>query len=351
MKMTTAAPPAPLAPYLEQLAKLPFWLPDEAPREPSRSGARARRSAPRGVIRFSTPDKQEHALDVVVQRTRLDPIAAERLAAEQGTHRADCIVMAPYIGEGPGEILERAGVNFVDLLGNCSLRLGDRYVARIQRRRPPPRDAHAQGTRAAGYQVIMALLIAPTLLTEPLEAIAKAAGTSRQAPFAMLRRLHHEGFIVKTTRRTLWVPEQRGALIDRFFVGYRDVLRPKLVRSTWRTKTQDPFLLEAQLGDVLGPIGPWRYGGAAGGYRLDPYYRSPNTVVHLGAIPPEFARRILAATSSEGNLRLLGVPGPIALTGPHPESVHPLLVCAELLALPDDRAHETAHLLRERFLS
>jgi hypothetical protein len=348
--MTKPASPTPIDSYIEQLAKLPFWLPDTPPRDPPRPATRAKRGVSPGVIRFPTPDKQEHALDIVLQRTNLDPVAAERLATEQTAHRAARIVMAPYIGEGPGEILERAKVNFVDLLGNCSLRLGDRYVARIQRHRPPPRETQAKGTRAAGYQVIMALLIDPTLLTAPLEAIAKAAGTSRQAPFAMLRRLHLEGFIVKAKRRTLWVPEQRAALIDRFFIGYRDVLRPKLMQSTWRTKTQDPFQLEAQLRDVLGPVEAWRYGGAAGGYRLDPYYRSPNTVVHLTALPPDFARRIFAATSRDGNLRVLGVPGPIAWTGPHPESVHPLLVCAELLALPDDRGHETAHLLRERFL-
>ncbi len=250
-----------------------------------------------------------------------------------------------------GDLFEERGINFVDLQGNLSLRIGDRYIARIQRRRAPPREAHDKPLRGAGYQVLMALLIEPKLLRATLQEVATAAGTSRQAPFDMLRRLEHEGFAAGTAKGLVWIEPRRDELLDRFFVGYRDVLRAKLLLGRWRTQSQEPPALEAKLEEALGAPGAWRYGGAAGGYRLDSYYRSPTTALQVTALPAEFARRVRALPSADGNLVALRVPGPIALSGPRDDVVHPLLVCAELLAQDDERARNAAQRIRERFLA
>ena len=44
------------------------------------------------------------------------------------------LLLTPAVGRHLGDFLAEHGVNFVDLAGNCSLRLGDRYQARIQGR-------------------------------------------------------------------------------------------------------------------------------------------------------------------------------------------------------------------------
>ena len=110
-------------------------------------------------------------------------------------------------------------------------------------------------------------------------------------------------------------------------------------------------MVEARLEEVLGAPGPWRYGGAAGGHRLDGYYRSPATTIHVAALPEGLARRMRALPSPEGNLIALRVPGTVALAGVRDDVIHPLLVCAELIVQDDDRARAAAQRIRERFLS
>lgn len=338
--MTTAAP------YAGQLRALPFV------REARIlvKAAKGEDAAPDGVLRLRTPDG-EHRFTIALRRSHLDRVTAEHLAHALSDDRASHIVMAPYVGEPIGDLFEARGINFVDLQGNCSLRIGDRYIARIQRRRAPPRESHDKPLRGAGYQVLMALLIEPKLLRATLQEVATAAGTSRQAPFDMLRRLEHEGFAGKTSKGLAWIEHRRGELLDRFFVGYRDVLRSKLLLGRWRTQASEPPALEARLEEVLGTPAVWRYGGAAGGHRLDGYYQSPTTTLHATKLPADFARRVRALPATDGNLVALGIPGPIARTGPRDDVVHPLLVCAELLTLDDDRAREAAQRIRARFLA
>lgn len=45
---------------------------------------------------------------------------------------------------------------------------------------------------------------------------------------------------------------RREELVDRFLVGYRDVLRPRLLVGRYKTPLSDPRKLEARRVEVLG---------------------------------------------------------------------------------------------------
>lgn len=322
--------------YLHALAGIPFL--------PMGQGSK------RGALDLRTIDGKHHALTVDLHRSNLDRVTAERLVHALGDDAAKYIVMAPFVGAPLGELFAEHGVNFVDLRGNCFLRLGDRYVARIQRAAAAPRVSHQKDIRAPGYGVLLALLVDPALLRAPLHVIATAAGTSRQAPFDMLRRLQADGFVTRPPKGYAWVEARRAELVDRFLTGYRDVLRPRLLLGSWRTRAQDPSALEAQLTRVLGPPGAWRYGGTAAGARLDCHYRGARTAIHVEALPERLPQWVKAMPSADGDLVALRVPCPAALGGPDPSCVHPLVVCAEMLCDADERARSAAQRIRERFL-
>ena len=66
--------------------------------------------------------------------------------------------------------------------------------------------------------------------------------------------------------------------------------------------------------------------------------------------PANLAARLKALPSKNGPLTILRTKGPLMLEGAKPRTVHPLLVYAELLAVPNERAAETAVEIREKFL-
>lgn len=326
-----------LDPYLERLRALPFVTEVTvlAARRPDKSVR----------LRLRTP-AAKYELAVALQGRNLDRVSATVLADRiAGDVRS--IVFAPAVSEPLGEMFERRGIPFVDRQGNCYLDLDGCYVARVQGRRaarPAPKD---RSIRAAGYQALLALLSDPESVRRPLREIASAAGTSVTAPADMLRRLTDEGFLTRTRNGLTWVETRREELVDRFLVGYRDVLRPRLLVGRYKTPLGDPGKLEARLVEVLGEPDTWRWGGAAAGHRIDHQYRGRWTAVHHAAWSARLLAKVPAMASPEGELIILRSPGPASLRGPEPAIVHPLLAVAELLAEPDERGWRSAAAIRE----
>lgn len=338
MKVTNAA----LVPYLERIRALPFVT--EA------TVLSARSSDDGARLRLKTPTAK-FDLGVVLHGRNLDRVSATLIAERLAGEATASVVFAPAVSEALGELFEQRGVAFVDRQGNCSLCLGERYIARIQGRRAPRPEPKDRGIRAAGYQVMLALLTVPELARRPLREIAAASGTSVTAPADMLRRLTDEGYLARTRHGLTWVETRHEDLVDRFLVGYRDVLRPRLLLGRYKTPLSDPRKLEARLVEVLGEPDAWRWGGAAAAYRIAHHYRSSRTVVHHSAWSAQVLAKIPAMASPDGDLIVLRSPGPGPLQGPQSMIVHPLLVVAELLAEPDERGWQVAAEIRETLRS
>ena len=64
----------------------------------------------------------------------------------------------------------------------------------------------------------------------------------------------------------------------------------------------------------------------------------------------DLARRLRVLAAPDGPLILMRTPGPMALVGPKPRTVAPLLVYAELLQGGEKRAIEAAAEVRRKYL-
>lgn len=330
------------AEYLGLLRALPFV----------RSAALASRKRGQDLISITvrTPTTQ-HELSAAVVGSEMSYVVADhtirRLQAAAGLG----LLLAPEIGRDMGRYLEERGILFLDLQGNCNVVLGDCYVARVEGRRAPKPIARAQTSmRAAGYSVLFALLAQPELASRPLRQIAEAGGVSRQAASDVLARLLASGAMVRSKDTHRWVPHRLGSELERWLVGYVDVLRPALLFGSFRSPDATPDLVEQRVARALLNHSAWRWGGSAAGYRLTRYYRGMRTVVHLDDLTPELRRAMKLVPDREGPIVVLGLPGPVALQGATPDTPHPLLVYAEMLAEANERAREAAGEVAERYL-
>jgi hypothetical protein len=139
--------------------------------------------------------------------------------------------------------------------------------------------------------------------------------------------------------------------LERWLVGYADVLRPALLVGSFRTPDATPDKLEQRIVDSAVTPAEWRWGGCAAGFRLTQHYRGERTVLHVGELATEFRRAIKAVPDANGPLVILRFPGPTALIGATPDTVHPLLVYAEMLAEANERAREAAGEVAEEYLA
>jgi hypothetical protein len=330
--------------YLPLLRKLPFVRRVSA----VLGGAREADAC----LRIRTPTG-EHELLVEQKTSFLDRASAEHLVESMAQREPGWVLMAPAISTELGQRLAERRVNFLDLRGNCFIALGEQYLASVEGRQPVAIPARDKSIRAPGYQTLFALLGRPDLIGQPLRAIAEAAGVSRQAAVDALARLVSDGALLSTKRGYVWAPKGWNDTVDRWLVGYRDAIRPRLLVGRYRAPERDPELLEQRIRAPLDAIGAWRWGGSAAGFRLTQHHRGPVTVVHLHTrtVPDDLPRRLKALPDHDGSLVVLRTPGEVALDGKTDDTVHPLLVYAEMLVEGSERAREAAAALRERFLT
>jgi len=337
-------PRALLEPYLDHLRALPFA-------RAVRIVPSAKGQAPEAYqVAIRTPDCEER-LRVELKTSHLSADLVERWAGETRPKRT--ILFVPAVGRDLGDRLEQLDVPFVDRAGNCYVNLSDRYVSRIQGRRAAQRPAADKGMRAPAYRALFALLADPGLAGAPIRTLAEAAAVSRQAAADILPRLQSMGLAYAKKKRFAWTTQGSRKAIDLFIAGYSTTLRPQLALGRFRTPAKDPAQLEQQLIDAWrGEAWPaYRWGGGAAAMRLTGHYHGPQTVLHVDALPADLLKVLKAIPDKHGPLEVLGLPGPLAQRGLSDDTVHPLLVYAELLREQSDRARETAQDILDRWLT
>jgi len=332
-------------PYLTKLGELPFvrsarWV------EPDLDDGEGARGD--GAVDLELVDGSTERLRLELKSSHLGADAARYLRARFDDDPGDWLLAAPYVGAPLGESLTTIGIQFIDRQGNCSLRIGDRFIARQQGKAPPKPPARRKAMRAAGYQVLFALLAEPDLVGATQRDIAAAAGTSRQPVVDLLERLREERVLVNKRRRHAWATRPGADHLERWIAGYRSVVRPKLIVGRFRLPVRGPDDVERWLEDRLEHV---QFGGTAGAYRLEPHYRGIHTVAHLGP-PSEETRRLLKASpAGDGELIWMRHIGEASKHGETADTAHPLLIYSELISDPDPRSAEAADLIRERRLS
>ena len=331
--------------YLAHLKALPFVKRLRVEMEPrNANGPQAD-----ALVRLWTP-KGERRFRAEIKRTYLTrPIVEGLLGRIPIGARKDWILFAPHIGTEIGRQLRENGTNYVDAAGNCFLAIKPDYLACMDGKKIEKKVLTERGIRAPGHQVLFAVLARPELLNAPVRTLAGAAGVGKTAAAEMVNRLEEEGFVGadREGRRIL----RFQPLMDRWLAGYAATVRPRLVMGRFHTNDQGPEERENRIERELGDKTTWAWGGGAAAMRLTEYYHGPDTVLHLERPLPDLGKRLKAVPAADGHLIVLGLPGPVALEGAKPRTVHPLLVYTDLLTTGDERAREAAQEVWRRYLA
>lgn len=336
-----------LAGYRRRLEAIPFvrrvkWCPEPTGR---RDGA-VRIETPAGDFELIAELKsrrlsKEMIHGLVVRWTD----SAARVSESGGRDR---ILLTPHVGRAHGQLLDREGINFVDLAGNHRLHLAPGYFARVEGRPSVELAPRGRGVGVAGYRIYLALLIQPALLRGSQEALARVAEVHASTVSIRLRRMEEEGLVHRTESGR--VVADREELLEHWLEGYRRVARSRLMLGKFRARETDPDEFAARGERELGDLLPWALGGAAGADRLTGYYRSGLTVIHGDSSLESVPHRLgLLRDERGGNVLLIRAPFAAALQGPRAHVAHPILLYGELLAHSDKRHHEAAAELRRAF--
>ncbi|WP_411877479.1 type IV toxin-antitoxin system AbiEi family antitoxin [Polaromonas sp. YR568] len=289
----------------------------------------------------------------VVQR-KLTPatLGAASMRLEHIANAADCptLLLTDYLTPPMAEKLHARKQQFADTAGNAYLDAPGLLVYVMGRKLQGHATAPAAGKAhtLTGLKVMFALLCDPELADAPQRAIAAAAGVALGAIPAVMADMQQNGHLLVQGKRRRLNANKR--LLDEWALAYARRLRAKTLQAIytvtdfegWKTWPLD-------LREVL-------WGAEPAADLLVNYLRPGVLTLYAGKIPPRLLveKKMKLASGARPDDRTIEWRKPFWGKVPvaaRPDTVHPVLVYADLLATGDARCMETAQLVYDEYLA
>jgi hypothetical protein len=303
---------------------------------------------PRGTIRYLLEEKghlQNQDVRVVIdqlQRWREQLPGVERAAK--------LLLVAPTVRPHQAIVLERAGVDYLDLAGNAHL-AGPGLLVHVEGRRAKEPLARRGRPNKGWVKAVLTLLVQPELVNRPYRDTAEQAEVALGTVAACIQDLFARRLLVEAKGRREVVDRQQ--LVVLWVQAYVDVLRPKLTERRFQVRAETKPELWERLGDVLtrGHV-RWALTGADAAERRTNYFRAEDTEIYapIAALDDrEVLKRLVAQPAARaGNLLVIEPPAPAATpdgTAAPPPAAPDLLAYAELRYRGTEQALEAAEIL------
>lgn len=299
--------------------------------------------APGGEVRYLVKEKRHFRnQDVRVVVEQLKRLQHELPATEREDR---VLLVAPHIRPQQANVLEKAGIDYLDLAGNAHLTAPGFFV-HVEGRQPAKETAvRPVRFNKAWVKTVMALLVRRDLETAAYRVLAEQADVALGTVAACLNDLTNRGLLQERNSKRHIV--DRAQLLALWVQAYVDVLRPKLEERRFQVRVDAKPDLWNRLAQVLPKHGiAWGLTGADAAERLTHFYRVEETEIYapIRALEDRAIQKELVAQPAArvGNLLVIEPPGPLALLPAAPGQV-PL--APELLAYAELRYRGTAQAL------
>ena len=286
-------------------------------------------------------------------RRSLNPTTLHLLTLLKRASPDGLLLVASHVNDRQADALRRAGVHFMDTSGNVSVDAPGLclWVSGRRATRPAAADNPARAFHPSGLRLIFALLADPhldrgtpggALVDRPYRDISAATGISRSTIGWIMADLIRQGYVINRDDGTRHLAERR-RILERWVQSYADRLRPGLTIGRYRPARGDWWKSASPEG------GLWSGEVAAA---LLTGELKPGTATIFGASPSHaFVLDHGLQKDPRGTVEFLrpfwgGSVAPAAASN----CVHPLLVYADLMSIDDERTHEVAQSVYDRYL-
>jgi len=245
------------------------------------------------------------------------------------------------------EKLRQNGIQFIDTAGNGYINQPPLYLFikgnKVQGDAKVP--AVQRTFKQTGLRVLYALLCNPGLENETYRTIAAKTNVALGMVNWVIKDLNELGFLMETGKgrarqiRLL----QRERLLERWVTAYAEQLRPKLLLGRYRGA--EGWWQQTELPDQA------LWGGEVAAAKLTDYLKPQTITIYIDRDNPAavlIPNRL--KKDPEGNVELVARFWQPDVIAPHGDTVHPLLVYADLMATGNQRNLETARLIYDKHI-
>ncbi len=248
------------------------------------------------------------------------------------------LLVADYINPRLAEKLRQLDVNFIDAAGNAYLRHDGLYVWVTGERDKLRLEAERERRRAfqpSGLRLLFALLCRPELAEADYRTLADVAGVALGTVQWVMRDLIQDGYVLRLGRfeRRLVEPKE---LLDAWVPAYARDLRPRLLLGRFEAKD----LKWWRATDLRPHGGLW--GGEPAAAHLTRYLKPGSLTIYAEKVPARLVAEKRLEKNEQGRIDFRRKFWRFDKDEKAMKTVPPVLVYADLLALGEPRARETA---------
>lgn len=251
------------------------------------------------------------------------------------------MVVAEYITPNAKTILKEKGINYLDGAGNIYLKLNDVLLFIDSKKSIPPNEQNKYQQRAftkTGAAVVFQFLMDHELVNAPQRTIAEYANVSLGTVPKVFNQLEDEGYIIKINEKQRQLSNTK-KLLDKWVEVLNDKVLPGYFMQKARFTKGDEldFFKQTKLmEDTL-------WGGEAAAAKITEYLIPEDITLFTELKPSTLAKSYKLVPDKNGSIKVYHKfwnHGETRL-----QSIHPLLVYAQLVGSGDSRNLETAALI------
>ena len=280
----------------------------------------------------------EFLLNLDLKRN-LTNAALGNLIVTNGKQLPKTVLVADYLTPEQAEKLRQNNISFFDAAGNVYFNEPGLFVLVTGKKAKSEKEKPLRLFRPVSLKVLFLILGYPEYLNKDYRTIADQAGVSLGAVSETFKDLRSNRYLLlpgKNERRLTRTAE----LLKKWVEAYITKTRIDLRVGRFRTdKFQGKWWETVKITDY-GAV----WGGEIAAEKLTRHLQPENVTVYADSPIPQFQARFGLRRDENGNIEIIEKFWQMPETG---ETVHPLIVYADLVATGDERNLETARIIYE----
>ena len=255
------------------------------------------------------------------------------------------LLVTDYITVEAATRLRDNGVQFLDTVGNALINQPPLYIFVMGNKPAKVESAPRTGRlfTGVGLKLVYLFLCQPELVNRPYREIAEMAGVAVGTVNDAMAEMIRKGFILDMGKKGKKLLDRKN-LFERWVAAYPDYLKPKLFLGRFRG--DGDLLKDVNLDPALA-----QWGGEVASAKITGYLKPGTATLYVDKNRvAELALAFRLKKDPHGNVEVLERFWLAGENFGEKDTVHPVLVYADLAAVGEQRTMETAKLIYEQHL-
>jgi hypothetical protein len=294
-----------------------------------------------GVLLLETANKK-YTFTVELKK-ELRNINIPKLATIQ-KHHDNLLVVARVIYPNIGKQLQKMNINYIDTLGNIFLQQGELLLLiNGEKAQAPVVKNTGRAFNKAGLRFIYHLLTQEDFLQKTYREMAAECETALGNINYIIKDLQEQGYLLKRNKKD-WLLNNRETLINQWVENFPKKLQPEYLMGTFRFQDPDGIKYWNKLRlDAT----KTHWGGEPAADILTNYLQPATLTIYTEENRIELIKKYRLIPDINGNIKLYTK---FWEATEKKETVHPLVIYADLLGINDPRTVELANMIYNEYL-